>query len=615
MIILNADMKPCIQGQIGEIYIRTPYRSLGYYNDPEMTSQRFVCNPFNKDKSDKIFKTGDTGKYLLDENIEFVGRVDNQIKIRGYRVELEEIEGEILKHAKVKQCAVRFFESDENHTEVLAAYYTSDSAINSQELQSLLKKILPDYMIPAHFTKQDTILLNKNGKTDYSQLPYPELAAHQITVLPDGPIEQQVLNIWKEILGLDSISTQDGFMKLGGDSMKIMSLISRVYTEFGIELPLESIFNSVTVQELANFIEKEQSNLEFSMASNQSLTESNCKSSILTENLENRVLLDITPFNDVYYRSCYFSALIPAIIYFGGDYFRLFCNDIMLFHLKDEQKQVRISTEYFSQLTTEEVLQSMGLEARENHNVEDLIEQIYLDISQNRPVILHIDCYYEPIRSDMYWKNHWSHYLIIVGFDIKARTIDVLEQNDLYSMTYALHKINNVDLIKMYTGAIKNFPPNKNLPSYSTVYPTGNKQIIWDCRQKYEQLLSKHMDKLDQSMLYLKKITEFMTRMLNNERLLKDNIDALILDVTILETSLIAEGYKYKKLYFMDKRIIELSEFVYQHWSMLKRILVKTQLNGNYQNLSLKKAASMITEAFENEIQIVEYLKDKTNSV
>ncbi|MFD2679427.1 amino acid adenylation domain-containing protein [Bacillus seohaeanensis] len=242
------------QGVAGEMYIGGSAVASGYYNRQDLTSERFVINPFNK--NERLYKTGDLARYLSDGNLEFIGRKDNQVKVRGYRVETSEIEASIRKFPDVKEVVVTVKEiKDEKH---LVAYIISDNHIENKELIDFLKKALPPYMVPYKIEVVDTFPLNANGKIDYKALPIPKLVeADDKQNEPRTLVEKNVARIWKEVLNLKKISVKDNFFELGGHSLIATQVISRLQRKFKVKIPLKVLFEMSTVEEIANYIEIE----------------------------------------------------------------------------------------------------------------------------------------------------------------------------------------------------------------------------------------------------------------------------------------------------------------------------------------------------------------------
>ncbi|HLP45547.1 MAG TPA: condensation domain-containing protein [Candidatus Kapabacteria bacterium] len=262
VLVLNENMDICEDMAVGEVYIRTPYRTFGYYNQSGLNKQRFIKNPFNDDTDDLLHKTGDLGRLLPDGNLEILGRVDRQVKIRGIRIELEEIESILILHPAVKE-AVVIKKDLSNQNELLYAYITENTEDNSGEesLESILKdylsKRLPDYMVPSQIFGLKEIPRTSNRKIDYKRLseginnvnPY---------IPPRNELEKRILALWANILGIEKtkISVTKPFFELGGNSLNIMTLIAKIHREFDIRISLGEIFKNPTIRKQAIVISK-----------------------------------------------------------------------------------------------------------------------------------------------------------------------------------------------------------------------------------------------------------------------------------------------------------------------------------------------------------------------
>jgi len=253
-IILDKDMKICGSGKTGEIYIRTPYRTLGYYKDDKSNIEKFIVNPFNNDPMDIIYRTGDMGRLNEVGDIEFLGRVDRQIKIRGFRVELNEIENALLTHSLIKDAVVINIPM-ENGNNALYAYIVKKT-IEDIQIKEYLKSRLPSYMIPLSFIYLEKLPLNKNGKVDYKELANITNKNACEIVEPRNEAERKLQEIWTEVLEVSNIGVENGFLDVGGHSLNAMKLIQRIYKEFKIELQLNRLFQNPTIEELSSYIEK-----------------------------------------------------------------------------------------------------------------------------------------------------------------------------------------------------------------------------------------------------------------------------------------------------------------------------------------------------------------------
>ncbi|EGJ29281.1 MULTISPECIES: non-ribosomal peptide synthetase [Moorena] len=265
--LLDQSLKPVPAGVEGELYIGGVCLARGYLNRPEITAQRFIANPFNKVKtdSDRLYKTGDLAHYLPDGNIQFLGRLDDQVKIRGYRIELGEIEVLLSQHPNLKQAVV--LAREDNQDKRLVAYLVpgqSESVpVETEQVQlvsqvrNFLQEQLPDYMIPAAFVVLEALPLTPSGKVDRRALPPPNQARRDLVVdfvAPRTPTEEILASIWAEVLGLEEIGIYDNFFHLGGDSIQVIQLLSRIRNTFSVELPLHYLFEDPTIAKLSQKI-------------------------------------------------------------------------------------------------------------------------------------------------------------------------------------------------------------------------------------------------------------------------------------------------------------------------------------------------------------------------
>ncbi|HYF50383.1 MAG TPA: non-ribosomal peptide synthetase [Planctomycetota bacterium] len=253
-ILLDNSGNPCPPGVVGEIHIRTPYMSLGYYRQPEATRQAFIPNPFGSDPADLVYKTGDLARVLADGTYQFLGRRDGQVKIRGNRVELGEIENQLLQCPHVRQAAVTVFhEGERDNAAQLAAYVVGGAELNIDALRQELRRRLPEYMVPASFTVLPKLPLTATGKLDRSALPSPAAAECSPVVdeAPATPVEQSIADIWKEVLKLPNVGVHANFFDLGGHSLLATQVVARIRRVFGVELQVRALFERPTIAGLA----------------------------------------------------------------------------------------------------------------------------------------------------------------------------------------------------------------------------------------------------------------------------------------------------------------------------------------------------------------------------
>jgi amino acid adenylation domain-containing protein len=256
---------------VGELYIAGDALARGYLNDPEKTGGSFVPNVFPGIRGDRLYKTGDRARWLPNGTVEFLGRLDYQVKVRGYRIEPGEIEKQILGYEGVNEALVMVREH-ENGEKYLCAYIVpsapdSAGAVSIPALKEYLSGHLPDYMIPPYILTLDRMPLNPNGKVDRKALPEPERTAAGGYVPPRNEREKILVDIWSGVLGEESsrIGIDDNFFHLGGHSLKAVALAGRIHKAFSVEIPITELFKSPTVKSISAYIEKNDAGIYSSL--------------------------------------------------------------------------------------------------------------------------------------------------------------------------------------------------------------------------------------------------------------------------------------------------------------------------------------------------------------
>lgn len=263
--LLDEGLRPVPLGVIGELFIGGVGVGLGYLHNAALTQERFISDPFSDVLGACLYRTGDLGRFLSDGSIEFIGRKDQQIKLRGHRIELGEIEALLNHHPDVAASAVIAREDQPGDMRLVGYYVTRpNTMVESALLRARLKEHLPDYMIPAALQRLDALPLMPNGKLDQRALPMPDYNRSDLEnqyVLPRNPIEEGVAKIWTEVLGIKQIGIHDDFFALGGHSLIGTQLTSRILKLFHVELPLRDLFAFPTVAGLAEQIVRLQTEL------------------------------------------------------------------------------------------------------------------------------------------------------------------------------------------------------------------------------------------------------------------------------------------------------------------------------------------------------------------
>jgi amino acid adenylation domain-containing protein len=289
LLLLNKAGQLAGVGELGELYVRSPHLAESYIGDEKLTNETFVTNPFTNDPRDRLYRTGEMGRYLPDGNVEWAGRNDRRVNIRGFRVDLEEVESVLKQHPMVQNAAVvlQEFELPESDTSAfedsdnpksktrtepsrsiqnpksdgrLVAYVATDEAGESMGdlLRSFVSTRLPEYMVPAHFVILEQLPLSPNGKVDYRALPPVQqflLAESSLIQAPRNEVEVKLCAIFSQVLGREQVGIEENFFRLGGHSLLAAQAAARVRATFSVGLELRTFLESPTVAALANEIE------------------------------------------------------------------------------------------------------------------------------------------------------------------------------------------------------------------------------------------------------------------------------------------------------------------------------------------------------------------------
>jgi acyl carrier protein len=250
LYILDQHFQLVPAGVPGEMYVGGEGLARGYLNQPALTAQRFIPDPFSGEPSARLYRTGDLARHLPGGDIEYLGRLDHQVKIRGYRVELGEIEAVLSRHPAVREAVV--LARDVGGEQSLVAYLVCHGETNPTvtELRVFVQSLLPDYMVPSSYVFLDSLPLTTNGKVDRKALPKPDTIRPNLEetfVAPTGAVESALAEIWAEVLGLERVGVHDNFFDLGGHSLLLMQLHGKINEKFQTDISLVELFEHSTV--------------------------------------------------------------------------------------------------------------------------------------------------------------------------------------------------------------------------------------------------------------------------------------------------------------------------------------------------------------------------------
>jgi acyl carrier protein len=254
-------LQPVPVGVPGELYIGGMSLARGYHQRPDLTAERFVPNPLSSEPGARFYRTGDLARYCVDGAIEYLGRIDYQVKLRGFRIELVEVEAVLLQQPTIQQ-AITLVYKDVSGNQFLVAYLISNGeSLSNETLRTALKEVLPDYMVPTAFVYIDAFPLTPSGKVQRQALPAPDMSRamteNESYVEPTEIMHYQLLNIWEELYTARPIGIRDNFFHLGGHSLLAARLIARIEQVFGKKISLSALFAGPTIEDLTRVLQEQ----------------------------------------------------------------------------------------------------------------------------------------------------------------------------------------------------------------------------------------------------------------------------------------------------------------------------------------------------------------------
>ncbi|HKR21502.1 MAG TPA: amino acid adenylation domain-containing protein, partial [Pyrinomonadaceae bacterium] len=261
LYVLDRKLQPAPAGVIGELYIGGAGVARGYVGRSDLTAEKFVPDPFSSESGARLYRTGDLVRYIADGNLEYLGRIDNQVKINGFRIELGEIEAVLSQHEAVREVCVvaRAHDAEKQLVAYLVTVLGQTPTVS--ELRKFLKDQLPEYMIPASFVFLDTMPLTNSGKIDRAKLPQASGERPKVDqeyVAPATVVQQQIAAIWQEVLRLDKVGLYDNFFDLGANSLLMVRVRSKLLSDLGRDVAMLDLFKHTTIDSLAKFLSGEQ---------------------------------------------------------------------------------------------------------------------------------------------------------------------------------------------------------------------------------------------------------------------------------------------------------------------------------------------------------------------
>lgn len=460
----DGDLQPI--GVAGELYISGEGLARGYLNRPELTAEKFILNALKP--GGRMYRTGDLARWLPDGNIEYLGRMDSQVKIRGFSIELGEIEAQLLKHPNIKETVVIAIEKQER-AKTLCAYFVASEKLEAYEIRELLSKELPDYMIPSYYVQLDKIPLTTNGKIDKKKLLEWDITINTETeyVAPQNEIEKELEEMWKQLLKISKLSIYDNSFEVGGNSIDAIQLAERIL-KIGASVKVSDIYEYPTVNSMASYIRDNFSEQVRLPAHDIKIEEKPLQASdvkIISGIVENK---DKYPWEQLgcFYRP--FAILFESfsmgyfdIFLFYTSYYNSFSADGQFSNIFEEDKTCKQSFFNFYENVLKDRL-GLYINLIEFWTEEEMHLKIREELDSGAPVLVPIDLI-ELSYNQGYKQESHMHFFIMKGYNNSKEIYYILDNMHLEGGSSTIYKdftLKYKDLYGMMQAYFKNFYPN-----------------------------------------------------------------------------------------------------------------------------------------------------------
>jgi acyl carrier protein len=444
-----------------------------------------------------------------------------------------------------------------------------------------------------------------------------ELKNVQITpyVAPRNEAEERMAAIWEEILGIKPIGIHDNFFELGGHSLKAVQMIAAL-KEY--QIILADVFRYPTIALLSAHAKPADS---CAGATHQPVEYSFSAKGIHAETyaIQAKRLEKITPFNEVLYKNCLYNALFPAVLHFGRDLYPVIANDLIRYDHEIHANELKLKIETISARPMMEVAPDLSLKLEAKTFCENIVADLIAALSNERPVCIAVDCYYEPIRFDTFQKQHWLHWILVYGYNLAEQTFDILEHSDLNSLDYAHRYIGFNDLREAYQGYLIHFQKGAQTPSYYEIHEdtvatgaSADAREIWNDRNRYQSIFyhnftvnhGRMLDGLDS----LVKFGGYFQGIAGDETALRKKAPELMFQLNEVAKAKLTEKYALEKLFGETMAPLEQLKASITHWNTIRSVLDRYRVTGQYRPGSFQNACSKLTEIIELEGVYLEQL-------
>lgn len=493
-----------------------------------------------------------------------------------------------------------------NNLIALCKAYVSGADVDWEKLYSAEKHrkcSLPTYpfLTQRHWVEPDRII--RRAQTVSVQSEKSEQKEVTLTGRDSGvysKTEKLIAGVFGKALGFDELNIYDNFFERGGNSL--VAIRAEAYAEkCGLNFTSQDIYDHNTIEQLALFVDNKAQTEAAAQKAPEKETASESQSAVFIDNIE--------PFNDIFYRSCYFNSFFPVVNHFGKSILPYLANDTAVYKA-DAQNPINLDVLYIPFVPMKELIAREGLALEEQSFDGEILNRIKTEIRKKNPVIVWVDCFYESFRTDLFQKQHWSHTILIYGFDDSKKEFLVVEHNFRDSLTYEKRTIPYDDMFNMCKGYAENFleiakqPP---LSIFSATQSGGTADYFEDYRRAF---LSKK-DLVRGGINSLKEFAAAFEKIIADEKEFFANGDKIIASLNAVMNSKEAEKYKLEHLCVgsLDK-LCEVQSDLTAKWANIRRLTAKLFYSGVYAEKSVGRIIEKLKEACESETDYIDFLTD-----
>ncbi|SFE22916.1 amino acid adenylation domain-containing protein [Paenibacillus algorifonticola] len=569
MYIVDPFLRLLPEGVAGELCIAGDGVAIGYWKREDLTADRFVPCPYGS--GGKMYRTGDLARRLPGGDIEFLGRIDHQVKIRGFRVELGEVESALLSMEQIK-AAVCIAQEDGQGNHMLCAYYVSSAALLADVIRSAVASRLPDYMLPSFYIPLSELPYTPNGKIDRKQLPspYERVSGLFIGEPPADEQEEKLLRIWKDLLEVEEIGVTDDFFNAGGHSLKALKLEVEL-EKAGFSFESEDIYRYPTIRGFLRRTNGEAA-APFSQRSQAAAgSEAFASPALMTLKHDDR----IKPFNDLFYKECFYHSLFPIVSYYQQSLLPILANDTVIYRYDEDT--VHFQVDYAAAKPLEQLLHGIGIRMETREVGHSVIAELKQAVLSNKPVIVRIDCYYASNRTETFKKRHWPHSWLVFGFDDSRQMFGVIEHDHIERLTYQKRWVSYEDTLQGHLGYMDHF--GSEVPVYyefSAITADGAVPGSDSLIETPASAAAHRQQLLDSSLHALSSFLEKVKHALRDGYLIKDYGESLLDTLNQIVNAKLVDQYRYEQLAGVYRQLQSTVEDSLEVWKQIRAQVAKS---------------------------------------